>query len=157
MCLRSLRGFVHIYNTFTYPHFSPFFSTYMEQWCIWIFWKCISRTHKSCKSATFRITGMLIVIFHMKMNGKIAYGGCSYVEKMRTLSYFCENIANVQAGFIPVEGWKRWVVVNYPPNFFLLGIARNFHFCTEISCFYPSPPHRAEAGDWGSLTKTFFY
>ena len=24
---------------------------------------------------------MLIVIFHMKMNGKIVYGGCSYMEK----------------------------------------------------------------------------
>ena len=31
---------------------------------------------------------MLIFIFHMKINGKIAYGGRSYVEKMRTLPYF---------------------------------------------------------------------
>ena len=56
---------------------------------------------KSCKSVTFsRIIGMLIIIFHMKMNGKIAYGGYRYMEKMCTLPYFCENIANMQAGCI---------------------------------------------------------
>ena len=45
---------------------------------------------------------MLIIIFHMKMQGKIAYGGFSYVEKMCTLPYLCKNIANMQAGCIPV-------------------------------------------------------
>ena len=43
---------------------------------------------------------MLIIIFHIKMNGKIVYGGCSYVEKMHTLPYLCKNIANTQAGCI---------------------------------------------------------
>ena len=37
----------------------------------------------------------------MKMNGKIAYGGHSYMQKMHTLPYFCENITNMQAGCIP--------------------------------------------------------
>ena len=51
-----------------------------------------------------RIIGMLIIIFHMKMKGKIAYSGCSYVEKMHTLPYFCDNNANTQAGYIPGYG-----------------------------------------------------
>ena len=49
------------------------------------------------------INGMLITIFLMKMNGKIVYSGHSYMEKMHTLPYFCENIANMQAGCIPVH------------------------------------------------------
>ena len=31
---------------------------------------------------------MLIIIFHMKMNGKIAYGGRSYVEKNACIALF---------------------------------------------------------------------
>ena len=55
------------------------------------------------------IIGMLIIIFHMKMNGKIAYGGSSYVGNMHIMPYFCKNIANMQAGCIPVRYRKNKV------------------------------------------------
>ena len=45
---------------------------------------------------------MIIITFHMKMKGRSAYAGHSYMEKMHTLPYFCKNIAHMQAGCIPV-------------------------------------------------------